>query len=245
MVSRRPSASSRPTPCRPALGPTRHRRAPAVPAPDGQQTNGANRVGGKLHTVVLADISTSARRDTQAQRRMRCHLYDIVSDVVQYAGLEIDSLPFTDTGDGMRLLLPVELIKPTHVVDLFVLGLNARLRDYRRDIVEAARIRLRVAFDLGVVESHLHGWAGDPLVRAARLVEAEPLREALRADLRLDLAVVVSDVLYEAVVRHGYGYIGPSCFRAIHVRVKEFDARAWRLMPGATGICGQCGDAAA
>jgi hypothetical protein len=110
---------------------------------------------------------------------------------------------------------------------------------------EAARIRLRVAFDLGLVESHLQGWTGAPLIRVARLIEAEPLRATLRADLQLDLAVVVSDVLYEAVIRHGYGYFGPSCFRAMHVSVKEFDARAWRLRPGATGMCGRCHGAAA
>jgi hypothetical protein len=216
-----------------------------MPTVHGQPDGTSGSRGGKIHTVMLTDISMSASRDAQAQRRMRRHLYDMVSDVVQYAGFELESFQVTDTGDGLRLLLPMDLIRPTHVVDLFVLGLNARLRDYRQDINDAARIRLRVAFDLGLVESHLQGWTGAPLVRVARLVEAEPLRAALSANNQLDLAVVVSDVLFEAVIRHGSGYIGPRCFRAIHVRVKEFDARAWGLIPGAIGTCDQCDGAAA
>jgi hypothetical protein len=76
----------------------------------------------------------------------------------------------------------------------------------------------------------------------ARLVEAEPLRAALRDNHRLDLAAVVSDALYEAVIRHGYGYIGPSCFQPVRVVVKEYDGLAWQLLPGTAGVCGRCYD---
>jgi hypothetical protein len=127
---------------------------------------------------------------------------------------------------------------------MFVLGLRARLREHRQAVSEAARIRLRVAFDFGLIERHLQGWTGDPLIRVARLVEAGPLRAALRDDAGPDLVAVVSDFLYETVIRHGYGYIGPSCFRAIRVSVKEFDARAWQLISG-MGMCGQCPGVAA
>jgi hypothetical protein len=193
-----------------------------------------------LHTIVLTDVAMSARHHTQGQRRMRRDLYEMVRDVVQYVGVDLESLPLADTGDGLRLSLPLDRIQPTHIVDMFVLGLGARLREHRQATNDATRIRLRVAFDFGLIEPHLLGWTGDPLIRVARLIEAEPLRAALRADDRLDLVAVVSDVLYEAVVRHGYGYVGPSCFRAIRVTVKEFESRAWQLTPGTAGMCGQC-----
>jgi hypothetical protein len=131
------------------------------------------------------------------------------------------------------------VIKPTQVVDRIILGLLANLREHRRTVNEAARIRLRVAFDLGVVEPHRSGWSGDPLVKIARLVDAYPLRQALDENRSLDLAAVVSDVLFETVVRHGYGYIGPACFQSIRVKVKELDARAWLHVPPA-GTCGRC-----
>jgi hypothetical protein len=237
-------ASSRPTPERPAFRPQSNRRTYATPTLDGRPAD-AGSPGRSLHTIVLIDVAMSARHDSRGQRRMRSDLYEMVRDVLRYGGFELESLPLTDTGDGLRLFLPLDRIQATHVVDMFVLGLAARLREHRQEVSEAARIRIRMAFDLGLIEPHLQGWTGDPLVRVARLIDAEQLRAALRVDQRLDLAAVVSDVFYEAVVRHGYGYIGPSCFRAIRVNVKEFDARAWQLAPGTVGMCGQCHGAAA
>jgi len=78
-------------------------------------------------------------------------------------------------------------------------------------------------------------------IRVARLIEAESLRGALAADDQIDLAAIVSDGLFETVLRHGNGYIRPSCFREIHLTVKEFAAKAWQLVPsGGAGICGRC-----
>lgn len=233
------SASSRPTPSRPPVRAWPNRKPSTGPASDGLISEVA-RPDRNLYTIVLIDLAMSAANDCQGQRRIRTDLYDLVHDVVRYGGLTLESLPFSDTGDGLRLVVPLDRIQPTQVVDMFVLGLTAGLREHRRRVRESARIRMRVAFDLGLVEPHLRGWTGDPLVRAARLVDAEPLRDALRSDRMLDLVVVVSDELYQSVVRHGYGYIAPDCFQAIHVRVKEFDATAWLLKPQANGLCGQC-----
>ncbi len=231
--------SSRSIVDQPALGLRSNRRTPTAPPPVGKP-GVADSLGSNLYTVVQMDVAMSARHHSQRQREMRRNLYEIVCNVVRYAGFELESAPFADTGDGLRLLLPLDLIRPTHVVDMFVLGLAARLREHRQEVNEAARIRMRVAFDIGLIEPHLQGWTGDTLVRVARLIEAEPLRAALRADRQLDLVAVVSDVFYEAVVTQGYGYIGRYCFRAIRVNVKEFNARAWQLTPGTAGMCGQC-----
>jgi hypothetical protein len=244
MSTGHPSLSSRPTPDRPALRSRSNWRTPPAPIPGGMP-GGAGNPDRNVHTIVLTDVAMSARHDSQGQRRMRQYLYAMVRDVVQYVGFELESLPLTDTGDGLRLCVPLDKIQPTRIVDMFVLGLAARLRDHRQDVHEAARIRMRVAFDIGLIEPHLMGWTGNPLIRVARLIEAETLRATLRANDRLDLVAVVSDVFYEEVVRHGYGYIGPSCFQAVRVTVKEFDARAWQLTPGTAGMCGQCYSAAA
>ncbi len=196
--------------------------------------------GSDLSTVVLTDVTASARRDAQSQRRMRQDLYAIVRDVVRYVGLDLDTLATTDTGDGLRLLFPFSLLEPVRVVDMFILGLAAGLREHRQYVSELARIRMRVAFDFGHIERDPHGWTGDPLVRVARLIDAEPLRAALLADRGLDLAVVVSDGFFETVLRHGHGYVRPSCFREIQVSVKEFDARAWQLGSRVLGMCERC-----
>lgn len=176
---------------------------------------------------------------------MRDDLYDLVHSAVQYAGLAVDLLSPSDTGDGFRFVVPIDLVQPTQVVDLFVLGLAAGLREHRRRINETARIRLRVAFDLGLVQQHRQNWTGDPLVRVARLADAEPAREALHADRRLDLVAVVSDVLFDFAIRHGYGYLDPGRFLPVRVRVKEFDGNAWLYKPYSAGACHGCDGAAA
>src|SRR5437764_9690702 len=101
MDTRHPSA-----PRRRAPGTSRTTwRATAVVPSRGQPAN-ARGLGVDLSTVVLTDVSGSARRDQQGQRRMRQDLDEIVREVVRYVGLDLDLLPTTDTGDGIRLLFP-------------------------------------------------------------------------------------------------------------------------------------------
>jgi hypothetical protein len=241
MSSRPPNKPNRPTPTE---SPARQRRCRRTRTGRGDvpldrwTARAAN--DRNLYSIVLVDVAHSARAGVQWQRRMRNDLYNLMDNVVRYRGLNLESLPFNDIGDAIRLVVPLDRIQPTQVVDLFILGLAAGLRDHRRCASESARIRLRVAFDLGLLERHKHGWAGDSLVRTARLIEGAPVRDALAADRRLDIAAVVSDQMYESVIRHGYGHISPSCFRPVQICHKEFDARAWLLTPGADRQCPHC-----
>jgi hypothetical protein len=226
------SAKYRPSPVR---------TTPARPSPPPTLRPGAavSRQDPDLHSIVLTDVAGSAARDSRGLRRLRDDLYEIMSEVTAENGLELESLPFDDTGDGLRLIIPPDLMPATRVVDAFVSGLAAGLREHRRHVSELARIRMRVCFDLGVVQEHRRSWTGEPLVRAARLIEAKQLRETLTARPDADLAVVVSDAMYE-IVRHRMGHLPPERFRAIRVRVKEFYGRAWLLAPPAAAACTNC-----
>jgi hypothetical protein len=184
-----------------------------------------------LHSIVLIDVAGSAFRDAPGQRRMRDDLYSLVFDLAADTGLDLNALPFDDIGDGLRLVIPVNVLGPGRVIDLFVPGLAAGLREHRRHVSPQARIRMRVCFDMGIVEPHRRSWTGYPLVRAARLVNADPVRAALLANPEVDLVAVVSDVMYESVVRHRFGLIPPDSFCEIRVQVKEFDGPAWLLIP--------------
>jgi hypothetical protein len=187
-----------------------------------------------LYNIVLTDIEKSASRSGNGHRHMRDDLYNIVAGVTAaYGGLDLErEVPYDDRGDGLRLILPIDQLPPTRVLDIFVLGLYAALREHRQYVSAAARIRMRVCFDIGLLEHHRRSWTGDPLVRAARLVDAQPVRQLLIDDPDTDLSVIVSDLMYEQIIRPGYGYIGPSCFRKVRVSIKEFDGCAWLLVPG-------------
>lgn len=218
----------------------RRRRGISAPPLSGAAADG--RPDRNFYTVVLIDVSRSAAvTGIQRQRKLRNDLYDLVDSVVDYDGLSLDAIPFSDTGDGLRLCIPLNRIQPTHVVDLFVLGFTARLQVLRGAAAGGPRMRLRVAFDLGLVEPHRDGWAGEPLVRVARLIDAQPLRDAMRPERGgPDVGAVVSDVLFDSVIRHGHGYLTPSYFQPVQVRVKEFAARAWLLSPCGVMRCGRC-----
>jgi hypothetical protein len=228
----------RPVPDRPASPPNGRRSAfvSSLAARSSQPV----RTDRNLYSIVLVDVVGSAARDGQGTRRMRDDLYEMLTDVVADNGLDLESLPYEDRGDGLRLIVPLDVIRPTRVVDVFVAGLAAGLREHRRYANARARIRLRACFDLGLVEAHWRSWTGDPLVRAARLIDARQLREALDAEPESDLVAVVSDSMYESIVRHRFGYIPPDCFEEIRVQVKEFDGRAWLLGPRAAAPCQGC-----
>ncbi len=228
MSATHPSSPSRPIPARPSSPPPPNRR------PGFASSNNPN-----VYSIVQTDVAGSAARDGRALRQMRDDLYEIMAEVTADNGFDLDSFPFDDTGDGLRLIVPPDLMSPARVVDAFVLGLTVGLREHRRHVSELARIRMRVCFDIGIVQKHRRSWTGGPLVRAARLIEARQLRETLDARPNLDLVAVLSDDMYE-VTRHRAGQIAPEWFQEIRVRVKEFRGRAWLLAPPVPIACVNC-----
>jgi class 3 adenylate cyclase len=134
-----------------------------------------------------------------------------------------------DRGDGGVLVAPGDA---EHcVVDPLVHHLAAELRRYNRRCSDLARIRLRMAAHSGLVLASGDGIIGMPLVHLARLLDAPPLRRQLETG-SADLAVLVSDPLYDRIVRPDHGLIDPASFRPVDVEVKETSARAWLLLPG-------------
>ena len=238
MCAERMISSVRPAPERPPSPPHRTRRSPASNTPVAAPrpvSSGRD----MFSTVVLVDVAGSASRDGRGQRRMRDDLYGLMTEVTEENGVDIDSLPLRDTGDGLRLIIPLDVMTPTRVVGVFIPGLAAGLREHRRRSSESARIRIRVCFDSGLVAAHRHGWTGEPLVRAARLIDAQQVRDALAAEPDADLVVVISEPMHE-LLRNRFGLIAPNCFEQIRVRAKEFDGPAWLLAPRAAGACPHC-----
>jgi hypothetical protein len=181
------------------------------------------------HTIVAMDVAGSGHRDDLLQLRMRADLREIVAETLATQSLDLDLLPQTDLGDGIRLM--IERVSPVALLDPFVPNLAAALRRHRKTASHAARLRLRIAITTGLLHRDGGGWAGAPLVECARMLDAAPVRQAMAADDHADLVLVVSRAVYEGVVRHGYGP-DPDTFHPVDIAEKETRTTVWIHVPG-------------
>jgi hypothetical protein len=181
------------------------------------------------HTVVAMDVVGSGHRDDLLQLRMRADLREVVAETLTAQSLDLDMLPHTDLGDGIRLMIAG--VSPAALLDPFVPNLARALRRHRKAVSDAARLRLRVAITIGLLHRDGEGWAGVCLVECARMLDAGPVRQVLAADGRADLVLVVSRAVYADVVRHGYG-LDPDTFHRVEIAEKETRTTVWIHVPG-------------
>jgi hypothetical protein len=182
------------------------------------------------YTIVSIDVARSGTRDDQLLLRMRADLRRMIAESFRRQDLDASDIDAEDLGDGVRLIVPAR-VTPARLLDPFVPHLAAALREHRKAAAEAARLRLRVAVHMGLLHRDEGGWAGEPLVHSARLLDAPPLRRTLAAADRADLAMIVSDDVYRKIVRHGYG-LDAAAYHRVPVVVKETRADAWIHVPG-------------
>ncbi|MEU1878115.1 hypothetical protein ABZ470_12420 [Streptosporangium sp. NPDC020072] len=133
------------------------------------------------------------------------------------------------------------LTEPASVLDLagpFVHELDVALAvcNRRRYGDNWTRVRLRVALHVGpVLPAGPMGIPGPHAVQVNRLVNAPAVREAMRARPAVDLAVIVSDRVFDDYLSQGYGYSRPSRFRPMTVEAGRRRFSAYldrRILPG-------------
>ncbi|SDT15899.1 macro domain-containing protein [Actinoplanes derwentensis] len=180
-------------------------------------------------TIVAIDVAGSGGRDDQLLLQMRADLRRMVGDALLDQGLDPADVSMEDLGDGVRLIVPAS-VTPARLLDPFVTRLGAALRAHRKIMADAARLRLRVAVHMGLLHRDNGGWAGEPLVHIARLLDAPAVRQVIGTG-QVDLAVIVSGDVYDKVVRHGYG-LDDSSYRKATIAVKETRTVAWLCAPG-------------
>ncbi|GAA0595693.1 hypothetical protein [Actinomadura livida] len=172
-----------------------------------------------LYRLLLAvDIQGYSRRDTREQLAAQGLLADALDRAARGVGLDRSLWEKQVGGDGELATLP-EGVDPAPVAGDFVIGLAAALREVNRD---AGRFPLRVRLSIhhGTLTAGPFGPAGDAPIVVQRLLDAAPLRRLLTGDADRDLAYVVSDTLFEDVVRTGFCALRPQAFQPIKVTAK-------------------------
>ena len=129
-----------------------------------------------------------------------------------------------DRGDGLLIAVPPDI--PTVRVLEYLNALPIALKRHNSLYAAGARIRLRVALDVGPATSDSLGVSGQVIINAARLLEAPALKNAVAGD-RANLGIVVSDFVYQSAIRHADVPRGPGAFTEVEINTKKTSLPAW------------------
>jgi len=177
-------------------------------------------LSGQNCTVLLTDVVgfTSSSRNYKDRRTIREALFDMTQSMLNGIG----DVRSEDRGDGMLTVVWPD-IPTASVIDRLLSEMLPALERHNTSHGDSTRFQLRAAVDVGPVISDIMGVSGDAINVIARLVEAAPLKKAMRA-CGVCLGVIVTPFIYQAVIRNDESLTG---YRQVHVKVKEFDQMAW------------------
>ena len=196
----------------------------AEPRGHGQAPPARSQSGRKLRMGFVLDVAGYGARSAPVQNEVQRRLPPLVVNTLAECGMDLDSVGHEWTGDGINAIMPADM-DPTIVLPVLIRSLAAKLgADNARS---ADRIRLRMAVGVGLVEHNRTGFGGPMVVDMNRLVDSEPLRDALTAYPTADLAVAISDQVHATVIKPGYPGIPGAQFSRVNVVAKEFAAPAW------------------
>jgi len=185
------------------------------------------------HRAILAlDIEGFGRleRSNLARAQRRTGLHRIVGNALTAAGIDPEHIEQTEYGDGVLVLVGPQVSK-ARLLHPLLPRLVSGLARYNRTASDAARLRVRVVVHAGELLRDAHGVTGEDLVLAFRLLDADVVRAHLNQAVA-DLVLVVSDAMYQGIVKHGYGRTDPALFQPVWVTAKETSTRAWLHTPG-------------
>ncbi|MFF7261457.1 hypothetical protein ACFZCL_14370 [Streptomyces sp. NPDC008159] len=185
-------------------------------------------------TLLLFDIEQFGSRDDVEQAFLRRILYDVVDATLTAADVDETARLRADRGDSVMELIDTRVSVPVLVKTLLT-ETPALLHNKNRLLATSARMRLRVVLSSGYVAvDELDGWVGSDLNHAVRLLDAAPLRDALKQS-EAGSVLCVSDGVYQGVVRHGPLGVRPDEFHRVTVDTKEGPTVAWLHGGPATG----------
>ncbi|KAA2254862.1 hypothetical protein F0L68_29200 [Solihabitans fulvus] len=185
----------------------------------------------KHHFILSLDVQGSASRTDHEKLALRQVVYAVVGQAFDAAGVDPADRRIEDRGDGV-LALVSPTVPESRMMGTWVETAREVLRESNRRSGDQQRVRVRLGLHCGQVHEDGHGVAGADVELACRLCDSDAARGVLDAAHAADLAVIVSDRLYQSVVRHGGRFIDPHCYGEVRVTVKETDTCAWVYVPG-------------
>ncbi|MFE2096938.1 hypothetical protein [Streptomyces sp. PTD9-10] len=162
--------------------------------------------------VLLADIEQFSRHDAMTQAHLRRRLYDFVDRLMATAGVDAGQRHRADRGDSLMELIDNNTAL-TSILRALLGQAPAYLHDENQKLPDTPSTRLRIVLATAHVTIDNHnGWIGAELNAAARLLDCDALRNALR-ESGDDVALCLSDPAYQEAVRAERGGFSRADFR--------------------------------
>jgi len=190
-----------------------------------------------VHRSILAvDIEGSTQRTNPVKEELREEVYRLVVEALFVAGIGSQHYdPFTDRGDGLLVLLrPADELPKPLLLSRLIPILASLLAAHNSGISPADRprmLRLRAVIHAGEVHYDEKGPFGEDLDVAFRLLDAPRFKAHLK-NATAPLALVASDYIYQAIIRHGYaGILEKEFVHLVTVTVGCQRRRGWVQLP--------------
>jgi Effector-associated domain 2 len=182
-------------------------------------------------TILLVDVERFGDHNRKDPHRVtvRDGLYSMLEKAIHGTGISWDICYREDRGDGVMILVPANVHKILFAESLPGL-LADELRRYNQHHPEQERIRLRMALHAGEVFFDDNGVTSNDVNLAFRLLDAEPLREALR-DSPGVVALIASSWFYYRVIQNSASFPAQS-YSPVLIDSKEVRTVAWITIPG-------------
>ncbi|QFZ16990.1 hypothetical protein [Saccharothrix syringae] len=176
-------------------------------------------------SILVVDVEKSSDRVDTEKAVLRDALYRVLREGLDAAGLPGGACRLDDLGDGVLAVVDCEVLP---VLDpLLDVAVDALAR-HNAAVPPPGWLRLRFGVHFGLVARDSHGWVGDAMTTAFRVVNGAGVKAVLKAAERAQSVVAVSDAVHESVVRHGYRGIQPSAYR----RLVDDGRVVWVRVPG-------------
>lgn len=184
--------------------------------------------------MLAVDIAESTRvdRDEEIQLYLRDSAYGILRRALAESGMPWDQCQSEDRGDGVAVIFPPDLAAQP-IIDPFPERLRLLIRRHNRYSLKFAQMQLRVAANIGPVYGDEQGFSGDDVTLLCRLLDAKPLRNALSGS-DCELAFIISDYVYNVLVRRRQSLAGPKSFCRVTAQVKHARVSGWIYRPEAS-----------
>lgn len=180
-----------------------------------------------LHGFV--DIVGYSRLPVSLQRRSQEYLANLLSEGITRAGISPELVDCQDQGDARMMTFPagtdagrVLAEMPRYVHD--------ELLEHNHHMRLPARLRLRMAFTMGVSEPGATGRVGAAPIAVARLADWTRFRRIMGETPEAYVGVIIDEHLYGEYVRQSFrSDMDPRDYAQAHISnpEKTFEADAW------------------